>query len=104
MDVAALPWTDFNGRFPADQYQNFVVDASTISAFGNNWVEGDNGWDLHLAESCRYQEDINTCELPVFRSSMAATECQKYLQVVTTLHTSPASTPSKILQWRLSQL
>ena len=82
VDVAALPWTDFNGRFPADQYQNFVVDAHHYQCFGNNWVEGDNGWDLHLAESCRYQEDINTCELPVFTGefSMAATECQKYLQ------------------------
>jgi len=82
VDVAALPWTDFNGRFPADQYQNFVVDAHHYQCFGNNWVEGDNGWDLHLAESCRYQEDINTCELPVFTGEfcMAATECQKYLQ------------------------
>merc|ERR1712227_498056 len=82
VDVAALPWTDFNGRFPADQYQNFVVDAHHYQCFGNNWVEGDNGWDLHLAESCRYQEDINTCELPVFTGEfcMAATECQEYLQ------------------------
>ena len=82
VDVAALAWTEFNGRFPTDQFQNFVVDAHHYQCFGNNWVEGDNGWDLHLSESCRYQEDINTCELPVFTGefSMAATECQKYLQ------------------------
>jgi len=81
IDVAALPLTAFNGRFPADQYQNIVIDAHHYQCFGNPWAEGDGGWDLHLAEACRTQEDINASELPVFTGefSNAVTDCQKYL-------------------------
>ena len=81
IDVAALDIKEFNGRFPADQYSNLVIDAHHYQCFGNDWVEGWGGWDLHLAEACRYRHDINLSELPVFTGefSCAATECQKYL-------------------------
>ena len=81
IDVAALDIKEFNGRFPADQYQSLVIDAHHYQCFGNDWVEGWGGWELHLGEACRYRHDINLSELPVFTGefSMAATECQKYL-------------------------
>jgi len=81
IDVAALPFEDFNGRFPADQYSNIVIDAHHYQCFGNPWAEGEGGYDLHLAEACRTQEDINKSELPVFTGefSNAITDCQKYL-------------------------
>ena len=53
IDVAALDITLFNGRFPADQYQNIVIDAHHYQCFGNPWAEGWGGWELHLAEACR---------------------------------------------------
>ena len=81
IDVAALNIDLFNGRFPADQYSNIVIDAHHYQCFGNPWAEGEGGYDLHLAEACRTQEDINKSELPVFTGefSNAITDCQKYL-------------------------
>ena len=82
IDVAALWYEEFVGRFPEPDYQNLVIDAHHYQCFGNHWAEGPGGWELHLGEACRQEEDINQSPLPVFTGefSLAVTECQKYLQ------------------------
>ena len=82
IDVAALAYEEFTGRFPEPDYQNLVIDAHHYQCFGNSWAENPGGWELHLGEACRQQEDINQSPLPVFTGefSLAVTECQLYLQ------------------------
>ena len=55
MDVASLPLSDFEGAFPMPEFDGVVIDAHSYQCFGgaNIWAELPNGWDLHLAESCR---------------------------------------------------
>ena len=82
IDVASLPFSMFNRRFPADQYQNLVIDAHHYQCFANNLVEQEDGWQRHLSDACKRGEAINDSHLPVVTGefSTAITECQKYLQ------------------------
>eukprot|EP00091_Calanus_sinicus_P018545 TRINITY_DN4273_c0_g1_i3.p1 TRINITY_DN4273_c0_g1~~TRINITY_DN4273_c0_g1_i3.p1 ORF type:complete len:455 (-),score=140.35 TRINITY_DN4273_c0_g1_i3:20-1384(-) len=84
MDIASLGFGDYVGLFEEPTYSGVVLDAHSYQCFGgaNHWAEEADGWDKHMAESCRLGSDISGSPLDVFTGefSLAVTDCQEYLQ------------------------
>jgi len=83
LDVAAKPFTSWAG-YMAEHYEDIDVDAHHYQCFGpsNEWAESDGAWEKHLAEACRYKDDIAQSTLKTWGGefSLAITDCQEYLQ------------------------
>ena len=84
MDMAPLEFDDFRGLY--DDYGGIVIDAHHYQAHPpfSLWAEEPDGWSKHLAEACRYSQDISGSPLDVIigEFSLAITDCQQLDQPV----------------------
>ena len=79
MDMSPLEFDDFRGLY--NDYGGVVIDAHHYQWSHppfSDWAEEPDGWSKHLAEACRYSQDISGSPLDVIIGewSVAITNCQ----------------------------
>ena len=83
MDMSMMGFNDFSGLY--DDYGGVVIDAHRYQFYQfSHWAMEPDGWSKHLAEACRYSQDISGSPLDVIIGewSLAITDCQVRLEYV----------------------